>query len=152
MILGILQNQWFHHPARVRKLLEGKSDQYRRKFVRYSLFRGCKTGRVLYSVFGDWCDAIVWEETSRNIGDKSSSYFPPDFLHLVKVLEEVKPTVVIAFGLTAKEAMTKLYSERKNFALVLAPHPAARHPAVLNSLKLAKEEALRLHEAEKKRN
>lgn len=123
-ILGVLQNQWFHHPDRVRAML-AKSDQpakLRRMLIARALFAGCRTGINLRKTFGEWCDRIVWDEASPEIGGKASSVFPADIAHLTGLLLELQPVAVIGFGTVACDALAKLCPE----ILIRAPHPTNR--------------------------
>lgn len=124
-ILAVLQNQWFHNPEKVKAIIE-RTPKARRKIITYSLFAGCRTGRVLKQVFGDDCARrFVWEEASREIGGHASSSFPADPAHLQAVLDEVHPDVVLAFGRIASDALAKLVPQDK---LIAGPHPTARGP------------------------
>jgi hypothetical protein len=119
-LLAVLQNQWFHDPEKVRAIL-ARTPQARRRLIHYSLFAGCRTGRVLKDVFGEErCRTIVWEEASPEIGGKASSCFPADQAHLRAVLDDVKPDLVLAFGRIAGNALAELVPGAK---LILGPHP-----------------------------
>ena len=130
-LLAVLQNQWFHDPARVREIL-ARRPELRRQFCHRALFAGCKTGQVLKSVFGPLCREIVWENASPQIGDFAASKFPADHLHLRAVLDEVKPDIVLAFGRIAGNALTALVPAEK---LIIGPHPTARGADVLPRLR-----------------
>jgi hypothetical protein len=130
-ILGVLQNQWFNDPEKVRRIMK-RNPSARRRMIHYALFAGCRTGIVLRDVFGeDMCKRIVWEEASSEIGDRASSYFRADPAHLRAVLEEVKPDVVLAFGKVAADALKLLVPAPK---LITGPHPTARQENVLQAL------------------
>ena len=58
-LLAVLQNQWFHDPDKVRAMI-ARTPACRRRVITYSLFAGCRTGRVLKAVFGERCREIVW--------------------------------------------------------------------------------------------
>lgn len=123
-VLAILQNQWFRDPDHVREILE-RTPQARRRLIHYALFAGCRTGRILKAGLGEeWCRKIVWEEASPEIGGEASSVFPADPAHILKVIEEVKPTVILALGKIASDALTSLAP--KNTTLITGPHPTAR--------------------------
>src|SRR5688572_11378836 len=109
-VVAIMQNQWFHNPERVRRLMETRPEA-RERLIAYALFAGCKSGRVLRSVFGDLCDDFVWEEASREIGDRASSVFTADLAHLRAVVEKHQPRIVLAFGRVAGLAMQILVPE-----------------------------------------
>lgn len=132
-ILAFLQNMWVRDPERVKFTIARDGEEFRRRFMTYALFAGCLTGRRLKAAFGERCEDIVWEEVSREIGGKSSSVFPPDFKHIYQRLDEEQPSVVMAFGKIACDAMPCAISHR-NIKVILGPHPAARHQTVTQEL------------------
>lgn len=143
-IVGILQNQWFKNPAKIKqiiaeKIAEGFADA-REFYIATFLFWGCLTGRRLRSTLGEaYCNEIVWEECSKEIGGCASSRFPADMEHIQQVIAKHKPTHVIAFGQLAKDALMQLYygntDESGDYVLLLAPHPAARQSDVIQQLR-----------------
>lgn len=134
-VLAILQNQWFKDPDRVRATLE-RHPEARRRMIAFALFAGCKTGRVLKSIFGNRCDSIVWEEASPEIGGHAASVFPADVAHLRRILDEVNPDIVLAFGVIAGRAMAALVDADR---LIVGPHPTARDADVCARLKIMAE-------------
>lgn len=148
-ILGILQNQWFRDPAHVRAMLARETDpirheKLRRRLIEYALFAGCKTGRVLKKVFGEkLCEKIIWDEASREIAGESSGVFPADPIHLRKLVDEVKPDVIVCFGNVARDGMTAVTDQM----VVFAPHPAARAPDTMDRLRASYQELLFILEA-----
>lgn len=140
IILAVLQNQWFQEPDRVRAIIEDGERRYpgkfRRRFIARSLFAGCRTGSNLRRTFGEWCDRIVWEESSREIGGRSESVFIPDVPHLQACLEELKPVVIIGFGNVACCALANLVPADR---LIIAPHPTARGGDTLKRLYAARQ-------------
>ena len=132
-ILAVLQNQWFHDPEKIKAIIE-RTPKARRKIITYSLFAGCRTGRVLKQVFGDDCSRrFVWEEASREIGGHASSAFPADLEHLRAALAEVKPDIVLGFGKIACDALAGLVDGHD---LVIGPHPTARGADTLPRLRI----------------
>jgi hypothetical protein len=135
-ILGVMQNQWFRDPDRIRTALarqptDERRYQYRQRLIAYALFAGCKSGRVLTQTLGsDLCDAITWEEASPQIGGKASSCFPADLSHLESVLARERPDIIVAFGEIAGNALRSLNISNAIFA----PHPTARRPGTLDRL------------------
>lgn len=133
-ILAVMQNQWFKDPDRIRAILDHglKRGLKRHDFIMRTLFMGCKSGRVLKSVFGETlCRRIIWEEASPNIGGHASSAFPADPSHLNAVLEEINPDIVLAFGRIASDALTLLVPKHM---LIIGPHPTARGSDTLSRL------------------
>ena len=142
VVMGLLQNQWAHNPRRVEEMYaSGREthgdDRVRIEYVKYALFRGCKTGEMLRKHLGrKWCDDIVWENTSPRVAGQADVLFPIDYPHLEKRIEEVKPLVVIAFGNQAKKAVTLLQG---SFYKIQCPHPAARIAGVAEALQAVKQ-------------
>lgn len=133
IVLGVLQNQWFHDPEKVKAII-ARTPAARRKIITYSLFAGCRTGRVLRKVFGvQRCREIVWEEASAEIGGQASSCFPADIAHLRAVLADVKPQIVLGFGKVACDALAPLVS---GYDLVVGPHPTARGAGTIAGLQI----------------
>lgn len=134
-VVAIMQNQWFHQPERVRRLLARRPES-RERLIAYALFAGCKSGRVLRDVFGDRCDEIVWEEASREIGNRASAAFTADFDHLSTVIQKHAPSIALAFGRIAGDAMQAIMPSER---LIVGPHPAARGPNVMAQLRQMRE-------------
>ncbi len=111
--------------------------QLRRRLTKYALFAGCKTGRILKAEFPRHWDQIVWEEASKEIGGHSASVFPADLDHMLGVIEEFNPRVILGFGHIACGALTKIASEYVvTGTLLYAPHPTAREPGVRGEIRL----------------
>lgn len=131
-ILAVLQNMWVKDPESVRRMIE-RTPQVRRRLIRYSLFAGCRTGRVLKNVFGEnRCKEIVWDESTREIAGNPRDIFPPDLSHLSALIAEVKPDVVLAFGRIASAALTPIVPAEK---LIVGPHPTARQGDTMQRLR-----------------
>lgn len=144
-VLAIMQNQWFKDPARVAAIFSRHpSASFRRRFIKHSLFQGCKSGNVLMSVFGDMLDDWIFEEASPKVGGDSSASFPADLIHIANAISDVKPGIIVTFGKTAESAVATLSSidfppwSDLNWRHVAAPHPAARFPGVLQRLRDAR--------------
>lgn len=139
-VLGILQNVWVRDPGRVRDML-ARSDQperLRRRFIAYALFAGCRTGSNLRATLGaSWCERIVWDEASRELGAVASSVFPADPDHLRELLDTEAPRVVLGFGRVACDALAPLIPAGVHF--LQAPHPAARSPLTLSQLRACRQ-------------
>lgn len=136
-IVAFLQNQWFKNPERARRTYAMFGDERRHELNARFLFAGCTTGRNLQKTFGpELCDRIIWEETSREVGDRPSSIFPADMTWMCNVMRRFKPAIVLTFGKHAEAAFGVL---REQFVFdgmwLKAMHPAARHPDLLASLR-----------------
>lgn len=131
-ILAVMQNQWFHDPEAVKRIV-ARWPQRRRDLIGRFLFAGCKSGRVLKSVFGERINDIVWEEASPEIGGESASCFPADLAHLRATLADVKPDIVLGFGKIACDALAGLVDGHD---LVVGPHPTARGADTLPRLRI----------------
>ncbi|HMJ28588.1 MAG TPA: hypothetical protein VK512_07695 [Xanthobacteraceae bacterium] len=140
-VLAILQNQWFRDPDRVRAFIE-RRPELRRNFIRRALFSGCRTGRILKTALGEeWCRKIVWEEASPEIGGQASSRFRADTRHILDVVVEVQPTVILALGKIASDAVNSLCPIHRLtppatiINIITAPHPTARGMDTLRLLR-----------------
>lgn len=126
-ILAILQNQWFTPETvdKVRAIMtRAGTPEIRARYAAFFLFRGCYTGRMLRSVFGEaLCQEIIWENASPVIGDKPSACFTADPVHLQGLLNYFAPKIVLAFGKVATDALQPLCKPDR---LIVGPHPAAR--------------------------
>jgi len=145
-----MQNMWVRRPERIRAMIStcGDSDreQYRRDIIERLLFAGCLTGQRLKQTFGEWCDRIVWDESTREIADNPKTIFPADLNHMRQVIVEIKPRAIIAFGKIAGDALCKISN-----SWILAPHPAARGNDTIQRLVRAKmqlEERFEHHKGE----
>lgn len=140
-VLAFLQNQWFKDPDHVREILK-RTPAARQRIITYSLFAGCKTGRVLKAALGEeWCRKIVWEEASPEIGGQASAAFPADRQHILDVIVREQPTVILAFGKIAADAVNSLCPIHRLtppatiINIITAPHPAARNLDTLELLR-----------------
>ncbi len=134
-ILAFLQNMWLNEPDRARASIEKYGESYRRRLIVFALFAGCLTGRRLKKAFGEeLCRQIVWEEASKVIEDKASTFVPPDLEHMLARCRDEKPDIVILFG-KANAALCKdvLLAIAPNH-VICAPHPAARQVDVPEQL------------------
>lgn len=123
-VLAILQNQWFANQVSARAMFK-RWPERREHLIRYCLFAGCRTGRVLKDALGEeWCRKIVWEEASPEVGGVASSVFPADPAHLRAVVDKVKPDVVVALGKVAANGIAAL--ELPLAKQYFGPHPTAR--------------------------
>lgn len=124
--LAFLQNMWVKDPERVRKAIEEDGEEFRRRFMRYALFAGCKTGRMITKAFGkSLVEAMEFEETTRVISGNPKEILPVDLVHMRNAIELHKPKVIIAFGAIAHNAMAQIPHAAK---YIQAHHPASRHP------------------------
>lgn len=122
-ILCIMQNQWLKNPERHRRSIDRFGEEYRRRALRYALFAGCKTGRVLQTVFGDLIERMEFEEASREIASKASGSFPADLDHIRRAIDHYNPSFILTFGKTASEAIRLIDPDEPTLHL---PHPCAR--------------------------
>lgn len=150
-VMVLLQCQWFNDPARARQVLSTyitlKGDPGWNRFVRDMLFMGCLTGNRIRDAFGeDFCwdsvvaGRVVFEETSKDMGDRPSAVFPPDPKHLVASVRYHRPGLVVALGRVAAQAMEigEVVAELPvGCKIVWAPHPAARGPDTMDKLRRA---------------
>lgn len=139
-IVAFLQCQWFRDPNAVRAIYarRGSNLDKRAKLNARFLFRESLTGRRLTEAFGSRCRAIIWEEVSTQIGGGSSAVFPADLEHMCAVLNHHRPSVVLAFGKIAADAMRRIECDGADrpYAAIAGPHPAARYVGIVSDLKL----------------
>lgn len=127
---------WVKDPERVKKSIERYGEEFRRDLIERLLFYRCLTGRRLTAALGELTDQIVWEESTREIAGDTKTIFPPDLQHIEKVILELKPTAVIAFGKIAADAVFRVLSGcRISCVFIAAPHPAARQADTPEQLK-----------------
>lgn len=129
IILGLLQNQWVRHPDRVEAILLRRDAAFRRRYLGALLFFGSLTGKRLRAAFGDWCERIVWENASPVITAYPHAHAipAPDLDHVRRVLADIEPNIVLAFGKNARQAMQDIGWRG---VLIRGPHPAARFPDI----------------------
>lgn len=138
-ILAFAQNQWFKNPARMQAMLAGRYyNGDREKFIKTFLFFRCRTGIVLRSTLTEeLCDRIIWEEASPLMGDHAGAKFPPDPVHIKRVISKHDPTVILGFGNQARDGIGVALIDRLGLAMtpgillpgpsvLLGPHPTAR--------------------------
>jgi hypothetical protein len=122
VIVAFLQNQWFKEPDKIRAMY-ARNPEKREALNKRFLFYKSLTGKRLKLAFGEeLCNSIIWEECSREIGGKSSASFPADLDHMRAVIEKHQPSLMLAFGGIAREAVPKVWTGQ----WVGYSHPAAR--------------------------
>ena len=137
-ILAILQNQWMtnaaFHQKRSDELKSTDLEKWwrvRERQIPFALFRGCKSGRILFDAFGaELCEKIVWEEASTTIGKRPSDCPPFDARHILACLHRYRPEFVLTFGHVARQGLIATGTEYPGYSL---PHPCAREPGVYES-------------------
>jgi hypothetical protein len=135
-ILAVMQNMWVREPLRVAAMLarqetDHQREKLRRLLIERALFAGCKTGRILRQVFGDLCEEMVWEESTREIASNPRDTFPPDDRHIRAIINEVAPSLIVTFGKIAGDAVAAIGPAQRVIPL---PHPCARQPDTLAKL------------------
>ncbi len=119
VILGLLQNMWVKDPAAARRLIERHGSRGRRAMIRTFMPRTA-SGRALRQAFGDLFDRVTWENAASVVAGRSDAAPPADHLHLRRLVEDLEPAVVVAFGRLAVDAAR---------AAKLTPLIEARHPS-----------------------
>jgi hypothetical protein len=145
-VLAFLQNAWYRNPDKIAALFARRPER-RNDLVARFLFAGCLTGRRLRQALGnDWCNRIIWEETSPRLGDHSSAKFKADQVHMLDAIDKHEPDVIVCFGSVARDALARLIEQsvmlgckgRIAAAIVTAPHPAARYGGATRELEMVK--------------
>lgn len=121
VVLGLLQNQWAHNPHAVAAMFARHPDR-RSTLIWYMLARSL-SGRRLQRAFGDWVGRITWEEASPAIAGRSNVVMKMDIDHINRRLTEVRPDVVLAFGVSAAKGIA---ASVWCGVIINGPHPAAR--------------------------
>lgn len=121
VVVGILQNQWAHDPARVQEMLDRNPVQ-RHKIIQRMLSTSL-SGKRLRAGLGAWFERIIWDNASPVVTRKSSSCPGVDGAHVYAVLDKWKPDVVVAFGVAACQCVKALSWDG---ILLRCPHPASR--------------------------
>jgi len=137
--LAFLQNQWVRDPQRdpqrVRAQIARHGENWRRRFVSWSLFAGCLTGRRLKAAFGELVYDIAWDNVSPKIGGKATDVFAADPEHMRRQIAFHKPEIILAFGKVAGDAMEAYFNLGNPLVLTIyGPHPAARRGDIMHLL------------------
>ena len=139
-VLAFLQCQWFKDPQRVQEIYDRNPDL--RAALNKKFLAGSLTGRRLQDAFGPVLfEQIIWEETSRQLGNKSSATFPADPEHIRSVIAAHKPDIILTFGNLATNAINAWVTEKLSAympeplpIIISGPHPAARYYNIQNDL------------------
>lgn len=121
VILGLLQNMWVRDPAAARRLIERHGARGRRAMIRTFMPRTA-SGRALKRAFGDLFERITWENAASVVAGRSDAAPPADHLHMRRIVEDLKPDIVVAFGRIAVDACRAA----KLTFLIEARHPSPR--------------------------
>lgn len=137
-VLAIMQNQWFKDPERVKAFLDNLVSTHgqpaRRRFIARALFSGCMSGRRIQTAFSTaLLDQMTWDESSTEISGEASYKPKPDAEHVARVIKEVQPRIILAFGQVAKQAAIATWKG----PLILSPHPTSRNGNTLEGLRQA---------------
>lgn len=120
--VAFLQNMWVRDPDHARGSLATYGDRWWRRATYQFLFGGCLSGRRLKSAFGDLCQTIIWEESTREIAGDPRTILAPQPAHIRAVIDTEQPAIVLAFGRIASGAVGPIWAG----PLIRCPHPAAR--------------------------
>jgi hypothetical protein len=141
-ILAILQNQWFR-PESVNKVnalyaLVNTPEERATLNARF-LFGGCKSGKIIQSVYGYLYSKIIWENANSARGTFSASVYDPDVEHISSIILHFKPEVVLTFGRHAQkgveEAVKGFGQFDPDFLHLYSVHPAARGAGVADQFR-----------------
>lgn len=141
MVVAFLQNVWLK-PESVARFAPRLAGPQRELWLRRLLFYRSTTGRKLRAAgFTDeMIEAVVWEESTREIGTVSRSAFPPDPAHMAEVITRHDPVLIIAFGKVVRAGLELVPCDLE-CEVVAAHHPAARGADVMGTLRWAAERA-----------
>jgi DNA-binding MarR family transcriptional regulator len=118
VILGVLQNPWFH-----KNTDQGLIDRYNEDadFRRHVLARTYTGKRLIRTLGGDLYRHIWWDNANYRHVPTPSGKNPADLNHLRRVLDRVNPYLIVAFGAEAHKIMA--ITDRM---IKCVPHPNAR--------------------------
>ena len=120
VILGMLQNMWVRDPVTIRRVIREKPSARRRMIALW--MPKTPSGRALRAAFGDLFDRIVWDNAASAIGGQSDAAPKADHVHIAGLLRELQPSIVLAFGRKAVDALRQHNVPR----LIESRHPSPR--------------------------
>lgn len=129
-ILAFQQNPWARESVRANAQAKRFGHRWTRRFIAVYMPKS-HSGRRLKAAFGELFDLIVWDNVSPVIADHASGNPGPDVIHVLRMLQEEQPDIVLAFGRVASETLQRMW----NGPLICGPHPAARQEGVTRRLK-----------------
>jgi len=130
-VVAFMQCLWLKDPERGRETMQRMEAQgLRERFLYRLLFHGGKSGRVLQATLHHWCERIVWEECTKEIGGNSGAVFLPDPVHMKAVIAKHNPTHILSLGKVASGAVESLKPNLFGAQHLKAVHPAARQHAI----------------------
>jgi hypothetical protein len=142
VILAFLQNAYTSSEEQARENEEKFADpRYARRHQpllqeAIATYHQNFTYSVLRRTFGELCREIWWTNASPRWGWRHDHKFPADPVHIRAMITEHQPSVVLAFGRIAADALAKIRAEDGGAWLLLsAPHPAARMPDKMDQLR-----------------
>lgn len=121
-IVGFLQNPWFMADTPHSMIAAYcENPDFRRKVLSRTY-----AGQRLRRVMGDWFNEIHWDNANPNHGVTPTQAFPPDIMHMMRVIDEQQPRLVVALGRNAALGMTRVNHLRVPIPVIEMPHPNAR--------------------------
>ena len=99
----------------------GVEEGYEPSFERES-FINCHTGRRLKNAIPTNVSTTIIN-ANPNIGDCADSNFKPDTAHVEKRMKAIKPDIILACGVNARQAMSEIETD---IPVLTMPHPAYR--------------------------
>lgn len=131
-VMAFLQNAWARDPQKMQAIMDRHDDDldFRADLTGRYLALSFTGKRLIRTLGTHWFNDIIWEECTKVIAGESKSCPPPDHAHIFRVLDHHKPSVVIAFGNVAQEAVFDKFDGWK----IAMPHPAARQSDVPTKL------------------
>jgi uracil-DNA glycosylase len=122
-IVAFMQNPWSPPGTDKRhvQLYSTNQDFHRR------LLRGTMSGNRLQQAFGSLFDTIWWDNASPEAADAPEGKTRADSDHIIRVLKEQQPDIVITFGTMAKEALIEVIGSTRHLRAFKSPHLMCCH-------------------------
>lgn len=121
-ILGFLQNAWFPSETDERHIIMYRDCQ---EFHR-RLLKSTMSGHRLHMAFGDLYGVIHWDNVGPAAIGNPDGLTKPDMRYVEKIIKQVAPDLILAFGNSARDAVTASIGAI-NREVMYCHHPNARH-------------------------
>lgn len=128
-VLGLLQNTWAHDSSQVEELMS----RFGRHAIVTRLLMESLTGKCIKRYLPDWYQRIIYENSSPRILSRNAACSTVDLPHVRRVVADVEPNVIVAFGDVAGNALRRLRWQKGPG--IITRHPMAREAGVTDRLR-----------------
>jgi hypothetical protein len=132
-ILAFMQNPWFEPGTRPEITDKYRTDQ---EFHRRLLARTMSGGRLLQAFGPDMFGKIWWDNVAPAAAFEAAGKTDVDAQHVERVINEVRPDLIITFGILAEEAVDNSILAT-DIDYMCCHHPNARHHTVSELMNFA---------------